>query len=200
MVLLFTPRSDMCARSRLRRAISIIIPLRAAPAHSQALLGVGLCSSAAFHRSFVILTLKLAKQPNSRINNTQGKAPSLVAVLLLSKFLQYRTERYDFLRIRLKSPWFNISSTVVGCCSAARKTNTAAAAQSIASPGIVIANSACYSHNTCSRYQHHHTRSNNHTIPAYPILGSSCAVSLLCISRRQWPLILYFWTTISSCI
>jgi hypothetical protein len=31
-------------------------------------------------------------------------------------------------------------------------------------------------------------------------LGSSCAVSLLCISRRQWPLILYFWTTISSCI
>jgi hypothetical protein len=154
MVLSFTSRSDIYARSRPRGAISITIPLCAALALSQPLWEVELCSSDAFHRSFVILTPKPAKQSNSRVNNTQGKASSLVAIRLLLKFLQYRTERYDFLRIRLTSSWFNISSTAVGCCSAARKTNTEAA-QSTANPGVIIANSACCSldvHNTYSRY------------------------------------------------
>jgi hypothetical protein len=185
----------MYARSRPRCAISITIPLCAALALSRPFLGVEPCSSTAFHRSFVILTPKPAKHSNSRVTTTQDKASSLVAALLvLLKFLQYRIERYDFLRIRLKSSWFNISSTVVGCCSAAGKTNTEAA-QSTASPGVVIANSACCSldvHNTYSRYPYH-TRCNNRTVPIYSILGSICVVPLLCISsKRQWPLILHY--------
>ncbi|KAG2336903.1 WD40 repeat-like protein [Suillus weaverae] len=80
---------DDAPHVHLRRAISITVPLRAAVVLSQPLLGVELRSSAAFHRSFVVLTPTPAKQPNS--SNTQDKASSLVAVLLLSKFLQYRT-------------------------------------------------------------------------------------------------------------
>jgi hypothetical protein len=75
---------------RLQRATSITVLLRAAAALSQPLLGVKPRSSVAFHRFFVILVPHPAKQSNS--NNTQGKASSLVAVLLLLKFLQYRTE------------------------------------------------------------------------------------------------------------
>jgi len=93
--------SDMRILSRPQRATSITVLLRAAAALSQPLLGVKLRSSVAFHPFFVILVTNPAKQSNS--NNTQGKVSSLVAVLLLLKFLQSRTERYDFLRIRLIS-------------------------------------------------------------------------------------------------
>ncbi|KAG2038725.1 hypothetical protein BDR03DRAFT_295651 [Suillus americanus] len=83
---------SMTRRNHPRRATSIIVPVRAAAALSQPLLGVKLRSSAAFHRSFDILAPKPAKQSNS--NNTQGKASSLVVVLLLLKLLQYRTESH----------------------------------------------------------------------------------------------------------
>jgi hypothetical protein len=68
--------------------VSIILP---PITFSHPLQGVRARSSPAFHPSFVTLTLTPAKQPI--LNQPRGKESYLVAVLALSKSLQYRTKR-----------------------------------------------------------------------------------------------------------
>jgi hypothetical protein len=87
------------------------------------------------------------QQPN--FSNAQA-APSSLVVLVLSKLLQYRTERYFFLIAHFLSLWFNDFCSGVVRCPAA----TAAAVKLVTHLELVVAISA-YLHldvyHTCSQ-------------------------------------------------
>ena len=96
----------------------LIIPLFTAAVLLHPLRGhthLCVCFSVAFLRSSAALNPTPMKQPN--FSNTQAEVPLLVTVLVLSKLLQYGTNKYVF-PIAVAN---NFCSDIV-CCSAARMT------------------------------------------------------------------------------
>ncbi|KAG1829876.1 hypothetical protein EV424DRAFT_1379876, partial [Suillus variegatus] len=106
-------------------------------AFSHHLLRVHVHSLPAFRRFFTTL----APAPATNSNKPKGKGSSLVVVLVLSKLLQYGTNRYSFL------PFVFIHHLV--CCTPAK--TEAAAEQPIAWSGIVIAISTYRYSDACSK-------------------------------------------------
>ncbi|KAG2123060.1 hypothetical protein DEU56DRAFT_64616 [Suillus clintonianus] len=128
----------------------------------------------------------------SNYSNAQDELSSLIVALVLSMFLQYRTERYVFIPVRFPSLLFNDLSAGTSCCSAA----AAPAAKPIARPnrGVVITNSARRHldlHDTsCSRYSCYHGWCSTRAVTIHTMVGLSRTFPLLYISSaRQWSLI-----------
>ncbi|KAG1814118.1 hypothetical protein EV424DRAFT_1414653 [Suillus variegatus] len=113
-------------------------------AFSHHLLRVHVHSLLAFRRFFITL----APAPATNSNKPKGKGSSLVVVLVLSKLLQYGTNRYSFLAF-VFIHWLNNPAVDFVCCSPAK--TEAAAEQPIAWSGIVIAISTYRHSDACSK-------------------------------------------------
>ncbi|KAG1800156.1 hypothetical protein EV424DRAFT_1438378 [Suillus variegatus] len=106
-------------------------------AFSHHLLRAHVHSFPAFRRFFIVLT----PAPATNSNKPKGKGSSLVVVLVLSKLLQYGTNRYSFLAF--------IFIHYFVCCSPAK--TGAATEQPIAWSGIVTAISSYRYFDACSK-------------------------------------------------
>jgi hypothetical protein len=93
-------------------------------------------------------------------------------------WLRYGTGRYvsPCLGVCLQSPWFNYFCSGFGCCSGPRIHESKTSIRAT-SPGVVIAH--------LSYRQHYYNRCSSRTVTTHLMVGSDCAVSLLCITTRS---------------